>query len=428
MASRTVLKLLLWYAIPLDLLRVEYFFIKSYRPKRYLYIKPLIHKNTHKLNNIDLIGSSAKVAVGVLLLLSLFLLTVQTKNKLANRLFSLFLLLIAFDLTGFFIYHWVSDYPHLSTLKRASSLLQMPLFYLYVLSMCYYNFRLRWVHLWHASLFGAFFIALIPRFYLLDTPAQVAFLNDRQTTEMLIFSILGELQYYIYIALTIIALRKFKRVYLENYATEFYAFYRWLWQMIIVFLVAHLFALSKSIIQYGTDTQAIIWANMVVSLIATGVSCWFVLKALYQPALFRGIDAQLEVVNDLGVNPSPEPKLDSTQQEQINTLQQLMQTQEPFLDPTLNIQQLADLMDMPPKELSQLINVHMEQNFFNLVNSYRVEKAQEILRDPNKQAVTVLEILYEVGFNSKSSFNTAFKKHASTTPTQYRKTHLKSYE
>lgn len=70
----------------------------------------------------------------------------------------------------------------------------------------------------------------------------------------------------------------------------------------------------------------------------------------------------------------------------------------------------------------------MGQNFFNLVNSYRIEKAQEILRDPDKQAITVLEILYEVGFNSKSSFNTAFKKHAGTTPTQYRKAHLKSYK
>jgi len=370
-------------------------------------------------------GSSAKVAVGVLLLLSLFLLTVQTKNKLANRLFSAFLLLIAFDLTGFFIYRWIIDYPHLSTLKRASSLLQMPLFYLYVLSICYYNFRLRLVHLWHGLLFGLFFVTLLPRFYFLDKPAQIAFLNNRQTTELLLFNVLGELQYYVYIALTIWALRKFKRVYLENYAAEFYTFYRWLWQMVMVFVVAHLFALSKNIIQFGDNTQAIIWANMVVSLIATSVSCWFVLKALYQPALFRGIDAQLEIVSEPDDESSSKPSLSPNQQAQIEALQQLMQSQEPFLDPTLNIQQLADLLNIPAKELSQLINVHMGQNFFNLINNYRIKKAQEILRDPNKQAVTVLEILYEVGFNSKSSFNTAFKKHAGTTPTQYRKAYLK---
>ena len=391
---------------------------------RYSYIGYLIDKTSLKLNNIDFIGSSAKVAVVVLLLLSLFLLTVPTKNKLANRLFSVFLLLIAFDLTGFFMYHWIGQYPNLTAFKNASSLLQMPLFYLYVLSICYYNFRLRLVHLWHGLLFGLFFVVLIPRFYFLPKSDQIAFLNDRQTTELLVFNVLGELQYYTYIWLTILALRKFKRIYLENYAAEFYTLYRWLWQVIIVFLTAHLFALSKSIIQYGSNTQAIVWANMVVSLIATGISCWFVLKALYQPALFRGIDVQLEVAPKAPLLVAPEPGPTPTQQQQLEDLQQLLRTQEPFLDPDLNMAQLANLLKISAKELSQLINVHMGQNFFNLINTYRIEKAQEMLRDPQQRAVTVLEILYAVGFNSKSSFNTAFKKHTGVTPTQYRKAQL----
>jgi AraC-like DNA-binding protein len=60
------------------------------------------------------------------------------------------------------------------------------------------------------------------------------------------------------------------------------------------------------------------------------------------------------------------------------------------------------------------------------VNGFRIRKAMEILKDPAKKDLTILEILYDVGFNSKSSFNTAFKKYTQTTPTEYRKKHLKS--
>ena len=66
-------------------------------------------------------------------------------------------------------------------------------------------------------------------------------------------------------------------------------------------------------------------------------------------------------------------------------------------------------------------NHNLNQHFFDFVNEYRIKKAMEILADASKNHLTVLEILYEVGFNSKSSFNTAFKKYTKQTPTEYRK-------
>ena len=58
---------------------------------------------------------------------------------------------------------------------------------------------------------------------------------------------------------------------------------------------------------------------------------------------------------------------------------------------------------------------------FDFVNEFRIKEAMNILKDTSKSKLTILEILYEVGFNSKSSFNTAFKKHTGKTPTQHRK-------
>ena len=91
--------------------------------------------------------------------------------------------------------------------------------------------------------------------------------------------------------------------------------------------------------------------------------------------------------------------------------------------PSLSLNDLAGKLLMSPRILSQVINGSMNQNFFDFVNSYRIEEAKRILLDPSSQHKTILEILYEVGFNSKSVFHSAFKKHANTTPTQFRKSH-----
>jgi AraC-like DNA-binding protein len=58
------------------------------------------------------------------------------------------------------------------------------------------------------------------------------------------------------------------------------------------------------------------------------------------------------------------------------------------------------------------------------VNRYRIEEAKRLLTNPPDKKITVLEVLYEVGFNSKSSFNTLFKKYTGLTPSEFKKQHL----
>jgi len=98
-----------------------------------------------------------------------------------------------------------------------------------------------------------------------------------------------------------------------------------------------------------------------------------------------------------------------------------MRTQQPYLNPFLTVQELAEKVQIPAKDLSVLINSYMDKHFFDFVNEYRIEKAMEILKDPLQKDLTVLKILYQVGFNSKSSFNTSFKKYTGKTPTDFRK-------
>jgi AraC-like DNA-binding protein len=102
-------------------------------------------------------------------------------------------------------------------------------------------------------------------------------------------------------------------------------------------------------------------------------------------------------------------------------LQSTMQADKPYLENNLTLPALAGKMKISVHHLSQIINDKARQNFFEFINSYRVEEAQRLFRDPQKQQLTIAAICYETGFNSLSSFNTLFKKLSGVTPSQYRK-------
>ena len=74
---------------------------------------------------------------------------------------------------------------------------------------------------------------------------------------------------------------------------------------------------------------------------------------------------------------------------------------------------------MTSRSLSELINRELKQGFSNLLNQYRVEEAKKRIVDMDKREKNILMIAFEVGFNSKTSFNTIFKKYAGFTPSQF---------
>ena len=162
--------------------------------------------------------------------------------------------------------------------------------------------------------------------------------------------------------------------------------------------------------------------------VVIGFLSWIVFKALKHPELFEGIDSKLPLVRDLELDLKANEKsklateedLGNKPDDRIMELRAYMDREEPFLDPDLTIHQLATRLKIPLRDLSLLINRDLNQHFFDFINAYRIKKAKEILVDASRSDHTVLEILYAVGFNSKSSFNTAFKRQTGVTPTQYR--------
>ncbi|QLC65363.1 helix-turn-helix transcriptional regulator [Flavobacterium sp. LPB0248] len=375
------------------------------------------------MDKLDLLQGIARISVFVSLLMAFFLLTVKTENKLANRIFALFFIFSAIDLSGFFMYLYTEDYRNLEIFRATFCLLGMPSFYLYVLSVCYSDFKLKWKHLIHLLPFVMVNLIFIPRIYLgIINGNFIGPLNEM--SEIYFIQILIELQYGFYIVSVFLILKKYKEIYLENYTNTGISTYKWLFQMTCVFLVAHSIVALKNVLRYSGFKEVFLWANVLVGTIALFITCWFIMKALKHPELFRGVNSKLKLTKDILPEVEEQNETRNEQNDfintQISTLKQYMLEKEPFLDPSLTIQELANQINMPVRDLSILINHHMDQHFFDFVNEYRIQKAMDILKDPSKNQFTVLEILYEVGFNSKSSFNTSFKKYTNLTPTAYR--------
>lgn len=105
---------------------------------------------------------------------------------------------------------------------------------------------------------------------------------------------------------------------------------------------------------------------------------------------------------------------------QRTRLLEAMADKKPYLNSDLTLPELADQLSMSPHNLSEIINTELDQNFYDFVNGYRVDEVKARLTDPRQRGVPLLSLALDCGFNSKSSFNAAFKKRAGMTPSQYR--------
>jgi AraC-like DNA-binding protein len=91
-----------------------------------------------------------------------------------------------------------------------------------------------------------------------------------------------------------------------------------------------------------------------------------------------------------------------------------------YLDPLLSLEKLSDELDISVSQLSKLINIYSTYNFSDYINSLRVKQAKKLLSNNEFSDYTIVAIGLECGFNSKSTFYSAFKKFTSQTPTHFR--------
>ena len=363
--------------------------------------------------------------------LAFIYLSSKKHSKLANSLLGLFLLVIIYEGTlSFLPFDHILGYSFYYFAFPEVKLLYPLLFFHYILekidrSEHYWKF-LKIHYLLAAVVAG---ITLVNVFLFVRQGKQLQDLLAKETVE-LVFMIQQYYAFFLIIAVLIVAIRevtRYKKVVQKEYSDYEMLNINWLWRLI--------FAVVPIILVWGVDLTRIALGHRNSSdfeLVTWGFVVIFIYFVSYQAYkhknLFEGIEEKPTEVSDklpkskYKERASNNPVLGlSEDQEMIQRIKTHMETEAPYLDASLSIYQLARQLNIPVRELSLLINHKLNKHFFDFVNEYRVKKAMEILRDPGNNKITVLEILYEVGFNSKSSFNTVFKKYTGKTPTQYRK-------
>lgn len=144
----------------------------------------------------------------------------------------------------------------------------------------------------------------------------------------------------------------------------------------------------------------------------------------YKPASLKP-KKQLEILPEQ-VPAKKKPLLDeATHKAYSQKLLALIETHAPYLKPDISLRILAEQIGMYPNQLSWLLNEHFGKSFNSFINHYRVEAFKQLAINPKNSHITIIGLAYESGFNSKTVFNTYFKKEMGMTPKSWLKSATK---
>jgi AraC-like DNA-binding protein len=361
------------------------------------------------------------LGVAQALLLAAAMLGVKRGNRIANRFLAAFVLVIAVGVAGATMAtdRFIVQYPHLLKIQDPFILLGAPLLYLYVRTLIKGRAGSSRKDLLHFLPAALSFVYLLP-FYFQSSRAKlfsVASYYDYWARWSYIKSTALILQFVIYLSLIAWMLvsysRKLKRQTSPAEASVLLQVRFLLATLTVIWVFGSLkFVITTMFPAYNTETvDMLIPASLSVFVYAMGY------LGLRRPEVLTGVEE---------APPAPRRYEKSTLTlERSDTyrhrLLELMNTEKPYLDGGLTLQKLAKALAVSPHHLSQTINEQLNQSFFDFINAYRIEEAKRLLADPAKRHYSILAVSEEVGFNSKSAFNTAFKRHANTTPSEFRK-------
>lgn len=372
--------------------------------------------------DLKLLDIISLITVFHLLLLSITLFNHDKGKRISNRILAMFLASNAMMVSKITLSRFEilpsAVAPYVFYLVFSFYFLIGPMLYFYTRSLCYSDFMFKKKHLLHTIPYILFTVLSIIHVYMIthqlnqdSTFLSRLFIKDFR----FYYNSILHIQVLSYIIATLNTFRIYRKKLKTFYSSVEKINLSWMKFLLLIFIFHWLMDVFHATIRFlHIDArhlpEVIRTSSISVLLIFATI---LVYKGLKQLKIFSGIEEKHKYATSNLKR--------SNYEEYIKRLKDCMEKQKPYLNPLLTVDDLARKLSIPIKHLSQTINDVLNQNFFDFINSYRIEEAKQILSDPKNRHNTILEVLYNAGFNSKSVFNSAFKKYTGMTPSDFRK-------
>ena len=354
------------------------------------------------------ITSGAAFLLGFLLLSHL-----RKVNVAANTYLGLFIVTLGLAMVEIplFYKNFHLEHPNLFEMIGLSRFLTAPLLYISILYFTSIHKKFDIKILWHFLPFVIFTLFRLPFFI---TGKNIEFSYDTGRIVFFVLRIALPLQAVVYWSLSFARLQKhLKNLHQISSSTEKTDLI-WLkyFLLILVFIILVWFNLAFFNLEYLIQFTPFIY-----------LSCIFFLAyfSLQQREVFDFNKTELNELSSIETYKKESPKRVSGNRlkELDGKLKELAESEKIYLENDLSLPGLAKRLGASCNETSFVINELYQDNFYNFINKYRVEEAKKMLLSDRYSQLNVLGIAYESGFNSKTTFNTTFKKHTGMSPTEF---------
>nr|WP_321234117.1 AraC family transcriptional regulator [uncultured Psychroserpens sp.] len=358
----------------------------------------------------------------------------KRKGNISDLFLGLILLLTCYSQTCYTV-GFMGWYNVFRTTKINYFLLEItfgiaPLIFFYVKSITTSKFNFRKKDWWH---FLPALLFIVYRFSIYSYDAMQPGFADVQNgilklrlDEPIILTALNYIHppyMLLYLAFTFQLFYNYRKKIMQFFSNTYKLELNWILSFLVLFTLTFLYSTIQSVVgnyvNLGYEQRW--WLNLLVAIITLYVG-------------IKGYFTDTTKLKKLSFSFSPDkdaiPQHSGTQRDKtvserdLKKVKTLMEDDKAYLNPELNLSDLAEQANMSRAQLSEIINSGFGKNFNDFVNEYRVEAFKDMLKANKHEQLSLLGIAQECGFNSKATFNRVFKKLTNHSPTEYLKSSL----